>query len=214
MNMKNWEILFRQKIKATLKDEDPSHDLSHFERVVAMAKLLSEKEGAKSEIVIPAAWLHDLVVIPKDNPLRSQASRLSAQQGIEYLKSIDYPAEYYDQIAEAIQGHSFSAGYPVKSIEAKVVQDADRLDALGAMGIARCFVTAGLMKRTLYAEEDPFCEQRSPDDSKYTIDHFYKKLFKIADSLQTYTGQQEGQRRLQTMRLFLQTLQSEIHSAH
>ena len=108
-----------------------------------------------------------------------QASRLSAEEAIEFLRSIDYPAKFYDEIAHAVEGHSFSANIEVKTIEAKIVQDADRLDGLGAIGIARCFATAGLLKRAFYSSEDPFCDARTPDDSQFTVDHFSKNSSKL-----------------------------------
>lgn len=210
MNLSNWEAIFEEKIAAVASADDPAHDLLHFKRVVSLAKKLCAQEGGSPEIVIPAAWLHDLVLVPKSSPLRSQASRLSAEKAIEFLISIDYPAKYFDGIFHAIEGHSFSANIEVRTPEAKIVQDADRLDGLGAIGIARCFVTAGLLKRPFYDPADPFCEDRLPDDSQYTIDHFYKKLFKTADTLKTNSGLEEGRRRVEAMKAFLETLRSEI----
>lgn len=208
--MLDWEIKFEGKISEVASSDDPAHDLLHFRRVVRLAKQLCEQENGRAEIVIPAAWLHDLVIVPKDSPLRSQASRLSAEKAIEFLRSIGYPAPFYDDIAHAIQGHSFSANVEVKTLEAKIVQDADRLDGLGAIGIARCFATAGLLKRAFYNPEDPFCNIRPPDDSKYTIDHFFKKLFKTAETLKTKSGRAEGNKRIDVMKSFLNSLKLEM----
>ncbi|MEK6773368.1 MAG: HD domain-containing protein [Bdellovibrionota bacterium] len=210
MNLAEWEIQFEAKISQIATSEDPAHDLLHFKRVVKLAKRLCEQENALVEVVIPAAWLHDFVIIPKDSPLRSQASRLSAEKAVEFLKGIHYPEKFYDEIAHAIEGHSFSANIEIKTIEAKIVQDADRLDGLGAIGIARCFATSGLLKRAFYSFEDPFCRQRVPNDQEFTVDHFYKKLFKIAESLKTKSGNEEGHRRVEVMKKYLLSLQSEI----
>ncbi len=174
------------------------------------AKKLCAVEKGKLEVVVPAAWLHDFVIVPKNSPLRGQASKLSAQGAIEFLKEIQYPKEFFDEIAQAIEGHSFSANIDVKTIEAKIVQDADRLDGLGAIGIARCFATAGLLKRPFYSEDDPFCESRIPDDMQFTIDHFYKKLFKTAETLKTQSGIEEGRTRLDFMKEYLSQLSSEV----
>jgi uncharacterized protein len=208
--MRNWEEQFENKIAGVATAEDPAHDLLHFKRVVAMAKKLCLEEKAKQEVVVPAAWLHDLVNVPKDSPLRSKASQMSADAAIEFLCSINYPKQFHEEIAHAIAGHSFSANLEVKTLEAKIVQDADRLDGLGAIGIARCFATAALMKRPFYRSQDPFCRDREADDRHFTVDHFYKKLFKTADTLKTKAGQAEGQRRVQVMKNYLVDLGLEI----
>lgn len=205
-----WEKKFEDKILAIATSEDPAHDILHFHRVVHLAKKLCLQEGANPAVVIPAAWLHDFVIVPKDNPLRNQASRLSAEKAIEFLKSIQYPAEFYKAIAHAIEGHSFSANIEIKTLEAAVVQDADRLDGLGAIGIARVFATSGLMKRSFYNTDDPFCEAREPQDYQYTVDHFFKKLFKTVETLKTAAGRIEGQRRAEVMRRYLDQLKAEI----
>lgn len=189
---------------------DSAHDLLHLERVVATARRIGPEEGADMAVVIPAAWLHDYVVVPKDDPRRSQASRLAAAAAREHLASIGYPAQYLDNIAHAIEAHSFSAGIAATTLEAKVVQDADRLDGIGAIGIARCLVTGGAMNRALYSAHDPFCASRQPDDDLFTIDHFYAKLFKTAASMQTGAGRREAERRVEVMRGWLKELGREI----
>lgn len=210
VEMKNWEKIFKSKIIEIATAKDPAHDLLHFERVVATAKSLCEKEGGNPQVVVPAAWLHDFVIVPKNSPLRSQASRLAAEKAIEYLATIQYPSEFYSEIAHAIEAHSFSANIETKTLEAKIVQDADRLDGLGAIGIARCFATSGLLKRAFYFDQDPFCEGRDPDDSQYAVDHFYKKLFKIAEILKTEAGREAGQKRVVAMKEYLAALKNEI----
>lgn len=210
MDWSYWENNFEHELTKSGTVNDPAHDILHFRRVVKIAKELCHQESACLEVVIPAAWLHDLVIIPKDSLLRKEASKLSAQKAREYLRKKGYPEEYLDGIAHSIEAHSFSANIEPKTIEAKIVQDADRLDALGAIGIARCFATSGLLKRPFYHHNDPFCIERQPDDSQNTIDHFYIKLFKIADSLKTSSGQKEGMRRAQEMKHFLDVLASEI----
>jgi uncharacterized protein len=209
----DFEIQFIKKIQEVSVSDgvrpDPAHDLAHFERVVKTAKALAAKEGANLLVVMPAAWLHDLVNVPKNDPRRSQA-RLSAEAAIKFLGQIGYPEEHWDAIAHAIEAHSFSAGIVARTLEAKVVQDADRLDGLGAIGIARCFVTAGLLGRPLYSVKDPFGRSRELDDLKFTIDHFYVKLFKTAETLQTQAGREEGVRRVECMRRYLADLEREI----
>ena len=210
MDLSTWEIIFKNKVSEIAKSDDLAHDILHFKRVVQMAKQLCVSEGANFNIVVPAAWLHDFVIIPKNSPQRSQASKLSAVAAIEFLNSIQYPQEFHTDIAHAIEGHSFSANIPVLTLEAMIVQDADRLDAIGAIGIARCFATAGILKTPFYSDDDPFCDVRNADDSKFTIDHFYKKLLKIADNLKTKSGQIAGQKRIEFMKSYLAVLKTEI----
>lgn len=199
-----------QKISEVASNEDPAHDLLHFKRVVQTAKRLCAEENAKVEVVLPAAWLHDLVIIPKNDPRRKQASQLSAEAAVKFLKSIYYPEIYFDEIAHAVAAHSFSANIEAKTLEAKIVQDADRLDGLGAIGIARCFATAGILKTSFYSENDPFCNERTVDDKQFTIDHFYAKLFKTAETLKTNAGRAEGARRVQVMKRYLSDLELEV----
>lgn len=210
--MKEWESKFILKM-AELADQDAAHDILHFQRVVHTAKKLCKIDQANPAIVVPAAWLHDFVIVSKNDPLRSRASQLSAIAAIEYLSSINYPQQFYEGIAHAIESHSFSANIPAKTIEAKIVQDADRLDSLGAIGIARCFITGGILNRPLYRADDPFCEQREADDQRYTLDHFYTKLFKLTASLHTASGRAEGARRVAVMKEYLQQLDRDITSA-
>jgi uncharacterized protein len=210
---RQWEALFEKKILASDMGDDPAHDLAHFRRVVATAKQLCAEENASWEVVVPAAWLHDLVNVPKNDPRRSQASRLSAEAAVEFLREENYPEEHFEGIAHAIEAHSFSAAIECHTVEAGIVQDADRLDGLGAIGIARCFAVAGLLKRPLYEPSDPFGATRTLDDLKYTIDHFFVKLFKVVDTLRTDSGKAEGQRRARFMREFLDQLAAEIHAS-
>ena len=205
-----WQGLFEQKILASDLGDDPAHDLAHFKRVAATALQLCEEERARFEIVLPAAWLHDLVNVPKNDPRRSQASRFSAEAALEYLRSIAYPEAHLSDVAHAIEAHSFSAGIEPRTLEAAIVQDADRLDGLGAIGIARCFSVGGLLRRKIYHPGDPLAQTRKPDDLEYTIDHFFVKLFKTADTLRTRAGRAEGARRVAYMRGFLDELMREI----
>jgi len=201
---------------------DPAHDLLHLERVVATAKRIAKSEKADLAVVIPAAWLHDYVVVPKNNPRRNLASRFAAVDACAYLASIGYPSSpaqgdnaakreaTLEAIGHAIEAHSFSANIAPQTLEAKVVQDADRLDGIGAIGIARCFACAGTMNRLFYSPTDPFCTSREPDDAQFTVDHFYRKLFKTAASMQTAAGRAEAERRVEVMKRYLRELGEEI----
>lgn len=210
MQIDNFESQIFEKMSEVATADDPAHDILHFKRVVKIAKQICKMEGGEVAVVVPAAWLHDFVIVPKDSPLRSRASTMSAEGAIQFLKSIGYPSQYFDQIAHAVAAHSFSAQIYPETLEAKIVQDADRLDSLGAIGIARCFATAGLMKRPFYSEDDPLCESRQPNDQANTLDHFFVKLFRIAETLQTKAGRAEGLKRLNFMREFIVQLSQEM----
>ena len=164
----------------------------HLERVVATAMKLAAEEGARLEIVLPAAWLHDCVHVAKDSPDRPRASRLAAEHAVRFLEAAGYPAAWLPDIRHAIEAHSYSAGIPPRTVEAKVVQDADRLDALGAVGLARCIAVGAALGRPLYEPDDPFCRSRAPDDSGASVDHFYTKLLMLADTMQTARGPARG----------------------
>jgi len=191
---------------------DVAHDLEHIRRVVRAAQSLATAEGAELEVVLPAAWLHDCVTVPKDSPQRSQASRLAAGQATAWLRTWDWPEARLPEIAHAIEAHSFSAGIAPRTIEAKVVQDADRLDALGATGLARCLMLGGAMGRPLYVAEDPFCERRAPDDAASCVDHFYTKLLKLGGTMQTAAGRAEAERRTRLLLQFLEELKRDLRA--
>jgi uncharacterized protein len=212
MWLTHWEPRLVAFIGEHLPANDPAHDLAHVQRVVANARTLMAEEGAEPAVVIPAAWLHDCVVLPKDSQRRSQASRLAATAATDFLGAQGYPSEFLPAIHHAIETHSFSAGISPLTLEAKVVQDADRLDAMGAIGIARCLMLGGLMGKPLYDGDEPFPESRTPDDSRNTLDHFYVKLLKLVDMMQTPAGRREGRRRTQFMRVYLAELGRELDS--
>jgi len=190
---------------------DPAHDISHVRRVVRNTRFLSETEQANALVSVPAAWLHDCVSVPKNSPDRSRASWLAAEEAVRFLAATGYPDALLPEVHHAIEAHSFSAGVTPRTLEARIVQDADRLEALGAIGIARCLLTGGAMGTPLYDPDDPFSERRSPDDRRYTLDHFYCKLFRLPETMQTEAGRAEAQRRAEYMQEFLDRLGGEIN---
>ncbi len=207
--MQLFEQQFHQIISAQAV-ADPAHDINHVRRVVRSARQFAAAENAELEIVIPAAWLHDCVAVAKDSPDRAKASTMAASRAIQLLRDMAYPEQHYAAIGHAIEAHSFSAGITPTTLEAKVVQDADRIDAIGAIGTARCMMVAGVLKSSLYAEEDPFCNNREPDDKKYAVDHFFAKLFRLQESFNTEAARLEADRRIRFMRDFLAQLEREI----
>lgn len=190
--------------------QDAAHDISHIKRVVKTAKALCAQEQAKLEVVLPAAYLHDCFTFPKNHPDRAQSSKMAADKAIAFLKSIDHPTSYLDEIHHAIVTHSYSANITPETLEAQIVQDADRLDSLGAIGIARCLYVGQSFNAELYNHEDPFANQRDLDDKHYSVDHFYVKLFKLAETMNTESAKLEANKRTDYMRGFLEQLGAEV----
>ncbi|WP_413112558.1 HD domain-containing protein [Thaumasiovibrio sp. DFM-14] len=190
--------------------EDAAHDMAHVERVVSAARKLAQQESADLSIILPAAWLHDCINLPKNHPDRARASTYSAEHAIHFLDQHGYTAKQLSEIHHAIAAHSYSAGIAPRTLEAKIIQDADRLDALGAIGTIRCLQVGQLLARPLYHSEDPFCQGRFPDDNAYTLDHFYTKLLKLSRTMNTQAGKLEAERRSQFMLQFLTQLSQEI----
>ncbi|MGI3036772.1 HD domain-containing protein [Vibrio diabolicus] len=189
---------------------DAAHDISHVQRVVNTAKKLAMEEGADLSIVLPAAYLHDCFTYPKDHPNRKQSSIIAAKKAVAFLESIDYPQQYHDAIAHAIEAHSFSANIRPNTLEAKVVQDADRLDALGAIGVTRCIQVSTEFDAQLYDDKDIFAQQRELDDKQFTLDHFQTKLFKIAETMNTESARREAQKRKAFMQAYIEQLHDEV----
>ncbi|HYD50636.1 MAG TPA: HD domain-containing protein [Terriglobales bacterium] len=205
-----WTSRFEEQVRLLCTDADPAHDLAHFRRVALNAERLAIAEGADLEIVLPAAWLHDFVIVPKDSPQRAQASRIAADAAVQWLVGEGYPSRCVEAIHHAIHAHSFSAQVTPRTIEAKVVQDADRLDAIGAVGIARCLMLGGTLGRPLYDTGEPFPQQRPADDRRSAIDHFFTKLLRLAATMQTATGRDQARARTEFLHRFLDQLGGEI----
>lgn len=189
---------------------DAAHDRAHVERVVHMARRLALEEGARLDVVIPAAWLHDCIAVPKDSPLRSRASGMAAEHAVSLLRGWGVEEALLPEIAHAIEAHSFSAGIPPRTLEARVVQDADRLDALGAVGLARCLMLSGQMGQRLYDPADPFCRARAPDDRVSAVDHFHTKLLSLGSTMQTDSARREAAVRTRFLQGFLERLEEEL----
>lgn len=209
-----WEERFLGFLEEQFSDADAAHDRAHVERVVSAARQLAEDEGAQMDVVVPAAWLHDCVALPKDSPNRADAAGRAAQKASDFLTEESYPTRWIPEIEHAIEAHSYSGPTTPETLEARVVQDADRLDALGATGLARCFMVGGALGQTLYDPADPFCEDRAPDDSRFTVDHFYEKLLRLPDTMQTGAGQAEAERRASFLETYLNRLKEEIGGVH
>ncbi|MBU2883363.1 HD domain-containing protein [Psychrosphaera sp. B3R10] len=209
MNLSQFELQFADFIQQQ-QIHDAAHDLNHIKRVVQSAKQIAYAENADLNVVVPAAWLHDCVSFPKNHPDNKRASVCAADKAIEFLTSVNYDSQYNEAIHHAICAHSYSAKIPTETLEAQVVQDADRLDGLGAIGVSRCMLVAGKLDSKIYSNDDPFCQQREPNSKIAAVDHFYEKLFKTAETMKTNAGKTEADKRVRFMKLFLSQLSKEI----
>lgn len=189
---------------------DGSHDLSHIHRVWANARRIQAVEGGDLQVLLAATVLHDCVAVEKDSPLRAKASTLSAERAGVILSGLGWPAARIEQVAHAVQAHSFSAGIEPLTLEAKILQDSDRLDAIGMLGVARCFYVSGRMGRALYDAENPTAQGRAYQDDAFAIEHFHTKLLKLAEGFKTCEGSRLAAQRHGRLQVFLDGFMDEI----
>ena len=204
-----WEAL-RHIAQTRCAEADPAHDWLHVERVAANARAISLAEGADVEITVAAALLHELFNHPKGHPESRRSGEICAEHAREALRMVRWPEGRIEPVCYAIRVHPFSLGVTPETLEAKVLQDADRLDAIGAIGVARCFATCSDMKRPFYDPDDPLCERRAPDDKRWGVDHFYKKLLGIEERMHTATARAMANDRSAFMKLFLKQFGAEV----
>lgn len=201
-------------------NDDGAHDLAHVLRVWRNAGRIATGEGLSGEAGVPegswgemlaaAVLLHDCVAVEKSSPLRAQASRLAATRAGEILAGMSWTSTRIAEVVHAIAAHSFSAGMIPQNDLARVLQDADRLDALGYIGIARCFYTAGRMGSALYHPSDLAATHRSLEDSRYALDHFRAKLLRLGEGFQTQTGARLAAGRLRVITEFMNGMEDEL----
>ena len=186
---------------------DPAHDAGHVARVLRTAREIAALEGSHDPFVLTAAaMLHDCVSMPKDHPRRAMASRLAAEHAAWILPAMDFPVDRIPGVVHAIEAHSFSAGIATTTPEARALQDADRIDALGAVGIARCFAVSGSLGRALFHPTDPLAGGREPDEAAWALDHFLVKLLRLPGTMTTEAGKAVALERAGVMRSFMAAL--------
>ena len=191
-------------------ENDSAHDFEHKMRVYKNAQKICKKEKANEKLVLSAVLLHDMVSYPKSDKRSKTSSIESAKKSKKILEKLDFNKKEITIISDAIKDHSFSQNKIPKTIEGKILQDSDRLDALGAIGIARVFATGGSLKRPFYNIDDPFCERRIPDDHTWTVDHYFAKLFKLESLMNTKSGKAEAKKRTRILKEFLNQLKQEL----
>ena len=193
-----------------IMDNDPAHDFDHIMRVYTNAKKIVKEEKADEKLVLSAALLHDIVSYPKSSTRSKFSSIDSAKKSKIILKKYGFSEKEITIVSDAIKDHSFSQNKVPETLEGKILQDADRLDALGAIGIARVFATSGSLNRSFYNIDDPFCTKRNPDDDLWAVDHFFNKLLKLESLMNTRSGKIEAKKRTRVLKEFLKQLKNEI----
>jgi uncharacterized protein len=200
------------------EETDLAHDLDHVLRVYQWAVRLAEEGGADADLAGAAALVHDLVNVPKESAQRAMGSALSAAAGAEVLPEVGYTPDEVEQIVSAVATCSWSRGLPPASPLGAILQDADRLDAIGAVGIARNFACAQAMASRgtsgrFYDPEDPLGQtDRLLDDKRNAADHYTIKLLRLAQTMHTPTAKAEAARRHAFLLAFLEQLGREVSS--
>ena len=205
--MRNEQIL---KLKAFIKplflDESTGHDWHHIERVHRLSLHIQEQEGGNRTIISAAALLHDI----SDHKFNGGDYNLGAKKAIELLKQFHFTEDEIKQISEIVGGVSFKGNKVPPApltIEGKIVQDADRLDAIGAIGIARTFAYGGYSGQPIYDPTYPPKDHNTPEaylkDKTHTINHFYEKLLLLKDRMHTSTAKEIAIERHWFMQQFL-----------
>lgn len=205
---------------------DAGHDFFHTLRVAALsARILNDEclrvhcrpaTPLEMDDVIAAALLHDCVPVAKDSPLRKESARLCSEKAREWLQEVDWVVDdsqspvRIDVICGAILDHSYSSGRVPSTLTGRALQDADRLEALGALGLFRTIATGVSMGAVLFDPTDPWAECRELDDRRYTVDHFFTKLLKLPETFRTEWARGEAIRRAEYLRGFLDQLRHEL----
>jgi len=202
----------RSVLAEVLGPGDVAHDLAHADRVWVNARTIAMGEGMQpSAALMAATYLHDLVAVPKDHPDRARAATQSATTAGPIMEALGLSAREIAIARHAIEAHSFSSATEPLFAEARVLRDADRLEAMGAVGIARCFAVSGALGRALFAPDDPFARVRTADDGTFALDHFQVKLMRLPETMLTATGRRMAEERADTMRRYLADLAQELH---
>ncbi len=189
-----------------LKDAEAGHDIWHIRRVVKNARKIAEKEGGDLEIILSAAWLHDIA----DAKFHDGNEDIGPEISVKFLQSIGMEEEKIFHVENIIRNLSFKNHFSPKgfeSLELHIVRDADRLDAIGAIGVARAFHFGGYKNNPIFLPGVPLHEEIDEETYKQydrsTIHHFYDKLLKIKDMLHTETAKHMAEERHRFLELFL-----------
>jgi len=200
----------KKHVKKIYLKNDPAHDFAHIMRVYKNAEKICKTEKSNRKLVLTSVLLHDIVKKTQSDKRTKSSADLSSEKASLILKKLKFTETDIAIISEAIRNHSFTRRKISKSIEGKILQDADRLDAIGAIGIARVFAVSGAKNREFYEPNDPFSMMRKPNDKKWALDHFFKKLLVLEKTMNTKSGKIEAKKRTKVLKNYLAILKDEI----
>lgn len=183
----DWQRQFEQWHLDNQVFDDASHDIHHFRRVSKWAYKIvqSEEEDLDFLVILAACYFHDVINLAKNHPNRTSASTLAAKLTLQILEGMNFPKDKISKVCHAVEAHSYSAQIKPGLLEAKVLRDADRLDALGSVGVVRTLYISASMKRPLYHKKDPMGKNRKLNGSRYSLDHFNVKNSQYPRTLTT-----------------------------
>lgn len=203
-------------VQDTLKGDASGHDWWHIDRVHRLAKYIADREGADGFVVELAALLHDIA----DWKFHEGDLLAGGRVATEWLRSLNVSEAMTDHVARIINASSFKGAHVpdvMTCLEGQVLQDADRLDAMGAIGIARTFAYGGSKRRTMYDPNEAPLLHNSFDSyqnsTSCTINHFYEKLLLLKDRMHTKTGKALAEKRHCVLEDFLKQFLSEWREA-
>jgi uncharacterized protein len=191
---------------------DPGHDLEHCLRVAVWTLRIASGRVPREQ-AIAAALLHDIVNVPKNSPDRARASEWSAAMALSLLEVHGFAPSAAAEVADAVRTHSYSAGHEPTSELGRALRDADRLEALGVIGLLRAISTGARMGARYFHPDDPWAERRALDDRAYSVDHFFTKLLRLSESMCSDVGRAEALRRSRFLQASLDELALEIDCA-
>ena len=205
-----------QAVEPRLPGGELAHDRFHIARVYRWSLRLAGEAHADPDLAGATALVHDLSFVPKDSPDRALGGERSAILAGAVLTAAGYAADEVTAISEAVRTSSWSRGLPPANALGVVLQDADRLDAIGAVGLFRTVACAQFMSRPerpgrFYHDRDPFAVSGRPlDDKAQALDHCYAKLLKLSAGMHLPTAQAEGARRHHALVAIIDQLRREL----
>ena len=207
----DWKEMLLESARQKYAKNDVAHDILHGKQVAKNILRIAEHEGGDLHVLYPSGLLHDIVSYRKTDHRSAFAAAESAEIARDLLEQLpDYPHEYISQVALAIREHPYSRGLQPSTLESALLQDADRLEAIGAIGILRSSAVAGHTQKSLYCEEDPFCDICMPGGRGAQLDMYFSRFLKVADGMHTAYAKQMAEQRVQFMYQFLEQLRSEL----